>query len=285
MNLDALFASIGAAGWGAADYGALLPHMDQGAREKAEALCPHPATVLVAAFPYYAGDRPGNLSLYARGLDYHLALLQRLEEAAARLRQEDPAGRFVPGADNSPLPEREAAWRAGLGLQGENGLVILPPYGSWVFLGTILTDRTVSNGERAPSSPCLRCGKCVSACPGGALSPGGFRVDRCLSHLTQKKGELPPEEEKLVRAHPLIWGCDRCQTVCPYNAHPLPSPLPEFREELVDSLTSADLAGLTNRQFREQYGRRAFAWRGPAPLRRNLDLRGEKSEKSIDKLF
>lgn len=279
MKLDEYFAAAGAAGWGAASYESLVPYMDQAAREKAEGLCPHPATVLVAAFPYYAGPRPGNLSLYARGMDYHLVLLHRLEMVIRLLRQEEPQGIFVPGADNSPLPEREAAWQAGLGLRGENGLVILPPYGSWIFLGTILTDRSLPVAAKAPSPPCARCGKCIASCPGGALSPHGFCTDRCLSHLTQKKGELPPGAAALVKTHPLIWGCDRCQTVCPYNAGAAHSPLPEFREGLVDTLTAADLEGLTNRQFKETYGQRAFAWRGPAPLRRNLDLQMEKSEK------
>ena len=76
-----------------------------------------------------------------------------------------------------------------------------------------------------------------------------------------------------MKAHPLIWGCDCCQRACPYNASPELSPLPEFREDLVDALDRADLEGLTNRTFREQYGGRAFAWRGPAPLRRNLELK------------
>ena len=151
MKLDEMFASIGAAGWGAVSYEKLLPHMDQAAREKAEQLCPHAATVLVAAFPYYAGPRPGNLSLYARGMDYHLVLLHRLEKAVDLLREEMPHAVFVPGADNSPLPEREAAWQAGLGLKGENGLVILPPYGSWIFLGTILTDHVFPVAAKAPS--------------------------------------------------------------------------------------------------------------------------------------
>ena len=282
MKLDEIFASVGAAGWGAVSYENLLPYMEQEAREKAEQLCPHAATVLVAAFPYYAGLRPGNLSLYARGMDYHLVLLHRLEKAICLLREEMPNAVFVPGADNSPLPEREAAWQAGLGLRGENGLVILPPYGSWIFLGTILTDQTFPVAANAPSPPCAKCGKCIAACPGGALSPDGFQLDRCLSHLTQKKGELPPGEKALVTAHPLIWGCDRCQTVCPYNAGAAHSPLPEFREGLVDTLAAHDLEGLTNRQFRETYGQRAFAWRGPAPLRRNLEWKEQMGRERED---
>ena len=86
---------------------------------------------------------------------------------------------------------------------------------------------------------------------------------------------LTEEETARLRVHPLIWGCDFCQRACPYNAAPAHSPLPEFSTSLVDALENSDLEGLTNRTFRDKYGDRAFAWRGPGPLRRNLGLKEE----------
>lgn len=275
-GLDMAFAAAGAAAWGGLPFSELAADMTAGAVRKAEELCPNPQTVLVAAFPYYAGERAGNLSLYARGLDYHTVVTGRLNTICNFLSEKYKNSRFLPGADNSPLPERQAAWRCGIGLRGKNGLVIVPPYGTYVFLGTILTDVVLELPERTPTPDCVGCGRCLSACPGGALGEDGVEVCRCLSELTQKKGELTAEEEALLKAHPLIWGCDTCQQVCPYNAQPALSPLPEFREGLVDGLSAADLEGLTNRTFREKYGDRSFAWRGPAPLRRNLSLRDEQ---------
>lgn len=269
--LNEAFAAAGAAAWGGLPFSELAADMTEAAVEKATALCPNPRTVLVAAFPYYAGDRPGNLSLYARGRDYHQVVTEKLNTICDILREKYENGVFLPAADNSPLPERQTAWRCGIGLRGKNGLVILPPYGSYVFLGTILTDVELDLEPRTASLDCVGCGKCLAACPGGALGEDGVNLSRCLSGLTQKKGELTGEEEALVKAHPLIWGCDCCQQACPYNASPELSPLPEFREGLVDVLDGADLEGLTNRTFREKYGDRAFAWRGPAPLRRNLE--------------
>ena len=271
--LNEAFAAAGAAAWGGLPFSELAADMTEAAVEKATALCPNPRTVLVAAFPYYAGDRPGNLSLYARGRNYHQVVTGKLNTICDILREKYPNGVCLPAADNSPLPERQAAWRCGIGLRGKNGLVILPPYGSYVFLGTILTDVELDLEPRTASLDCVGCGKCLAACPGGALGEDGVNLSRCLSGLTQKKGELTGEEEALVKAHPLIWGCDCCQQACPYNASPELSPLPEFREGLVDVLDGADLEGQTNRSFREQYGGRAFAWRGPAPLRRNLELK------------
>ena len=271
-GLDKAFAAAGAAAWGGLPFSELAADMTVEAVQKAEQLCPGPKTVLVAAFPYYAGERAGNLSLYARGLDYHTVVTGRLNTVCNFLKEKYENNIFLPAADNSPLPERQAAWRCGVGLRGKNGLVILPPYGTYVFLGTILTDAVLALPPSGPSPDCIGCGRCLSACPGGALGEEGVDLSRCLSELTQKKGELTGEEAALLKAHPLIWGCDCCQRVCPYNAAPALSPLPEFREELVDSLTGSDLEGLTNRTFREKYGDRAFAWRGPAPLRRNLGL-------------
>ena len=271
-SLNEAFAAAGAAAWGGLPFSELAADMTAEAVQKAEELCPNPKTVLVAAFPYYAGEREGNLSLYARGLDYHTVVTSRLNTICNFLSEKYENSRFLPGADNSPLPERQAAWRCGVGLRGKNGLVIVPPYGSYVFLGTILTDAELDLPEHTPAPDCIGCGKCLSACPGGALGERGVEVSRCLSELTQKKGALTAEEASLLKAHPLIWGCDRCQQVCPYNSAPALSPLPEFREGLVDSLAPADLEGLTNRTFRAKYGDRSFAWRGPAPLRRNLEL-------------
>lgn len=275
-GLDKAFAAAGAAAWGGLPFSELAADMAPEAIRKAEQLCPNPETVLVAAFPYYAGERAGNLSLYARGLDYHAVVTSRLNTVCSFLKKKYENSLFLPAADNSPLPERQAAWRCGVGLRGKNGLVILPPYGTYVFLGTILTDAVLELPPRSPSPDCIGCGKCLAACPGGALGESGVDLSRCLSELTQKKGELTAEEETLLKAHPLIWGCDGCQRACPYNAAPALSPLPEFWEGLVDTLTGADLEGLTNRTFREKYGDRSFAWRGPAPLRRNLELRGRQ---------
>ena len=273
--LDSLFAAAGAAAWGGAAFRLLLPFLSTGALEKVENLCPRPRTVLAAAFPYFAGERPGNLSLYARGEDYHAVVVRRLNTVCEALAEQYPGESFFPSADNSPLPEREAAWLAGIGLRGASGLLILPPYGTYVFLGTILTGAALELPERPPAPDCPRCGACRAACPAGAMGEGGPDVSRCLSELTQKKGALTGEETARLKAHPLIWGCDFCQRACPFNAAPALSPLPEFSTDLVDSLENADLEGLTNRTFREKYGGRAFAWRGPGPLRRNLELKRE----------
>lgn len=276
-QLNDLFLSSGAAGWGQCALSDL--ELTDGEREKISALCPNGAGVFIAAYPYYGGNVPGNLSLYARGEDYHRVLTRRLERVCEVLRREYPGRVFLPGADNSPLPETRIARRAGLGILGRNGLVILPPYGSWLFLGTILTDLPLES-PKEPAPDCMNCGACVRACPGGALADLPFDESKCLSALTQKKGTLTEGEAGLLKAHPLIWGCDICQQVCPYNRETAPSPLTDLtgQEEenpYLSSLTEGDLDGLTNKTFKARFGTRAFSWRGPAVLRRNLALKRE----------
>ena len=163
--LNKAFAAAGAAAWGGLPFSELAEDMTAEAIAKAEELCLNPRTVLVAAFPYYAGDRPGNLSLYARGRDYHQVVTGRLNTVCDFVREKYENGLFLPAADNSPLPERQAAWRCGIGLRGKNGLVILPPYGTYVFLGTILTDQALDLPPSAPSPDCVGCGKCAESCP------------------------------------------------------------------------------------------------------------------------
>lgn len=269
-----LWTAAGAAAWGAAALGGLQSFLWEEARARIETLCPGAATVLVAAFPYYAGDDPGNLSLYCRGEDYHQVLSRRLEQVCEGLRARYPACTFVAGADNSPVPELAAAELAGVGRRGRHGLRIVPPYGSYVFLGTILTDLALPSTGPGTDSLCPEdCRRCQKACPTGALTDQGCDVSRCLSDWTQQKGELPQAVEEQVRSSPTVWGCDLCQKACPWNRKAQHTSLPEFRDDLTPSLTLQDLEDLSNKAFRKQFAHKAFAWRGIAPLKRNLELK------------
>lgn len=229
-------------------------------------LIDQPRSVLVALFPYRTDAAPGNLSLYARGRDYHAVIGEALGAAAQDFQSAYPDHHFIVLTDDSPLPEVYAAACAGLGCIGDNGLLIHPEYGSYVFIGTIVTDLSVPTTEQPPTG-CLHCGACQRACP------VDLDKDRCLSALTQQGGTLTDEQAALLRAHPLVWGCDTCQLVCPMNRDAKQTDTPAFRENLIDSLTLDDVDGLTRRQFGAKYPDRAFTWRGPAPLRRNLTLK------------
>lgn len=236
-------------------------------RERLSPFVPQSAVIFLV--PYYAGETE-NLSRYAAAEDYHLYM----RELFARLTVA-PSGsgyRFYGFSDHSPIDERHAACAAGLGMRGDNGLLIHPDLGSFVFIGELLTDAPpdlLGAKEPVPPAPCLHCGACRAACPSGILRGEGTL---CLSAVTQQKGELNEEEKQLLLAGGTVWGCDICQTVCPYNqriiARGYRTPIPFFRENRITRLRAETLAAMDDETFR----RRAFSFRGRQPLARNLEL-------------
>lgn len=206
-------------------------------------------TVICCIFPYKVHQHPPrDISRYAAVPDYHGICLPMLQSAAAALAARFPQNRFEPFCDNSPVPEVYAAACAGLGVRGDNGLLITPRFGSFVFLGEIVTDLEIPCENRF--ARCPGCGKCAAACPRGGLD--------CLSAVTQKKGELSVSERAALRENRLLWGCDRCAEVCPLNRTAACTGLDVFRAGYRDTYTeNEDITG------------RAYAWRGEACIRRN----------------
>lgn len=225
-------------------------------------------SVLSVLFPYRSAgmeEAGRNLSRYACVEDYHMAGGRVLQELAGAMARRIPERAFVPFLDNSPIPEVEAAARCGLGVVGKNGLLLHPRYGSWVFIGEIVTDADFMEAGEEPRG-CPDCGACAAACPGKCL-PGGDRTG-CLSALTQKKGALTEQEEEAVRRGGLIWGCDACQEVCPLNRRAVCEPHPCF---------SSPSTRLTEEGLVNLHGK-AYGWRGAEVLRRNLRIFSEKKE-------
>ncbi|MBQ7624107.1 MAG: epoxyqueuosine reductase [Clostridia bacterium] len=248
----------------------LYPHMTRENAEKARAALPSLRGVICEAFPYFCGREEGNISLYARGEDYHKTVIKRLSEKCEELKSEHPENVFLPYADVSPFPEVLAAVFAGLGVLGENGLLITPEYGSFVFIGIIATDLYEEGGRELKK--CEGCGRCIKACPSGALSENGFCIDKCVSELTQRKGELTFAQEELIKNSPTVWGCDLCQLVCPHNEGIPSTGIEEFSSGVIKSLSREEI-DMSNRAFREKYKDRAFSWRGVTPLLRNFKIK------------
>ena len=224
-----------------------------------------PRRVILFPFPYYWGEhRERNLARYAMAADYHRLAMARLAAAARALSRRFPGFSFVPFTDSSPVPEVEAAARAGLGVVGRSGLLLHPVYGSWLFLGEIVTDLPLPPTGDGRARPCENCGACLGACPSGALGPAGFTLERCRSHFSQKKGELTGWERQQLAHGGMVWGCDRCAESCPHNAHPVPTPLEEFRRGIVSRATWENLPALAKTH--------ACGWRGVRVLERNLAI-------------
>lgn len=184
-------------------------------------------SVISCAIPYYYSlEREPVMARYALGDDYHDVVRRRLEGVAAMM-CDRWGGVTRVCVDTAPLRERYWAVKAGVGFVGLNNQLIVPGGGSYFFLGEILTTLEIDADEPCGLS-CGDCGACVDACPARALDVvrGPLDARRCLSCLTiELRGDLP--EGTCLEGH--LYGCDECQRVCPHNAAPAVSTIPEFR--------------------------------------------------------
>ncbi|CRF28600.1 putative Fe-S protein [Mycobacterium tuberculosis] len=235
---------------------------------------------VAVAYPSKLKDPPrsepgacrGILSRSAWGTDYHHVLRNRLQRVEQWILERVPGARTVSMVDTGALVDRAVAERAGIGWLGKNCSVITPEWGSWVYLGELITDVPFPP-DTPVSESCGDCTLCIDACPTGALvGPGQLNAQLCVSYLTQTKGHI--EDDKLKRKiGNRLYGCDTCQIVCPKNKgihadhHPELEPDPELVKPLLKPLLF-----LSNREFKERFGSSAAAWRGRKPIQRNAIL-------------
>ncbi len=212
------------------------------------------ASVILFAFPYkIKEEKPENISRYAAVPDYHPICKEHLDSFVQILKTAFPNNSFVSFVDNSPIPEVYAAAAAGLGVLGKNGLLITKEYGSFVFIGEIVTDLEIQAENKVEN--CIGCGKCEKACP------VSLNKEKCLSAITQKKQDLTDTEIELIKKSGCIWGCDICSEVCPMNKSKKLSEDQCF----IDGYRHTYI-------YNEDITHRAYAWRGESVIKRNCEL-------------
>ncbi|MDC0706468.1 MULTISPECIES: tRNA epoxyqueuosine(34) reductase QueG [Priestia] len=213
-------------------------------------------------------DRRGIFCRASWGQDYHTVLRDRLQKLETFIKEKVPAAILQSMVDTGELSDRAVAERAGIGWSGKNCAIITPEFGSYVYLGEMITDIPFPP-DKPIEDGCGTCNKCVDACPTGALVTGGqLNSQRCIAFLTQTKGFLV--EEFRSKLGNRLYGCDTCQTVCPENKgkdfhfHPEMEPDPELAKPKLKPLLT-----MSNREFKEKFGHVSGSWRGKKPIQRN----------------
>lgn len=219
------------------------------------------------------GEPRGSFARASWGIDYHHILREKLALLVSFIEQsaEDygiEAGQMVSMVDTGEFSDVSVAARAGLGFIGRNGLLISREFGSYMYLGEILTSITFEP-DPLVDYDCGDCDRCISGCPTQALlGDGSMNAKRCLSYQTQTKTLMPREFRKPMGR--VIYGCDICQIICPYNrgidVHHHPEMEPEG-EVVFPELKP--MLKMSNREFKAKFGHLAGSWRGKKPLQRN----------------
>lgn len=211
----------------------------------------------------------GAISVYARGDDYHAVVKGRLKTFAGWAKAKF-GGEVKVFIDTAPLMEKPLAERAGLGWQGKHTNLVSRGFGSWLFLGSVLTTIELEPDE-PETDRCGQCRACLDACPTDAF-PAPYQIDarRCLSYLTIEHAGPWPEEFR-VAAGNRIYGCDDCLAVCPWNK--FAQGAREMRLQAKDHLNApslAELAGLDEEGFKAMFARTAVRRIGRDRMLRNV---------------
>lgn len=214
------------------------------------------------------GARRGIFARASWGMDYHTVLREKLALLELFILTHIPDAKLRSMVDTGELSDRAVAERAGIGWSAKNCAVITPEFGSYVYLGEMVTSIPFAPSEQMEDQ-CGDCRLCLDICPTGALIEGGqLNAQRCIAFITQTKTMVPDEFRAKIGNR--IYGCDTCQTICPKNKAKANLHQEAFKPdlELVKPLL-IPLLSMTNRSFKETYGHMSGAWRGKNPIQRN----------------
>ena len=259
-----------------------MAYLERGAEKRRDTRLPVPgtSTAIVVAMSYGGAEPSGPVARYARGDDYHDVMVEKLRALHAWLETE--LGSTITGkayVDTGPILERDLARRAGLGWFGKSTMLINPRIGSFFFLGALLVDLPLEPDAPFEADRCGTCRRCLDACPTGALAnERALDATRCISYLTiEQRGAIPVELREGVGD--LIYGCDICQDVCPWNqrfATALPDGSPYSARASVASMDARTLARTLLAMTQEEF---SIAFRG-SPMKR-AKLRGLKRNAAV----
>ena len=276
--------------WLARGYQADMAWMGSPKREDVRALMPEVRSLICVALNYYtphqhsSNPETAKISRYGWGRDYHKVMGKKLKALSMWLQAQEANIQTRYYVDTAPIQDKVWAQRAGIGWIAKNGNVITREYGSWVFLGEILT-----NLELEPDQPhtqhCGTCTRCLDACPTNAIAePFVVDANRCIAyHTIENRAEKLPSE---ITDNLAGWvaGCDICQDVCPWNqSFARETDVADFQpypENLNPQL--ADLADITELQWDRQFRASALRRIKPAMFQRNARVNLNSRENNLE---
>lgn len=222
------------------------------------------SSAIVIGIPYKKINTSGRkkdeayFSSVAVGADYHIILKDKLKFISEYLN--DLGYKFFIGVDNNIYNERYLAYKAGLGFFGKNGMLINDKYGSFFYIGIILTN-ALFEYNKPINKKCYECNKCIESCPTKAISEKYIDGNKCLSYITQKKN-LTKEEETFINE--CVYGCDICQNVCPHNK--------DVEEINAKFININSFLNMSEEEYKNIYKNNSSFWRGKKIIDRNIKL-------------
>ena len=260
--------------WLANGYAGEMHYLERGADLRRDARRPEPGmrSAVVVAMNYGGTQPSGPIARYARGDDYHGVMHEKLDELGRWfVAASSGAARTRSYVDTGPVLERDLARRAGLGWFGKNTNLINPGLGSFFFIGALFTDADLETDAPFEADRCGSCTNCLDACPTRAFTaPRTLDATRCISYLTiELKGEIPTEFRAAIGD--LLYGCDICQDVCPWNvrfSRDVTEPRLRPRADRVDP-DAAGLLALSDHEWRARFGGSAMTRAKRRGLARN----------------
>lgn len=199
------------------------------------------------------------LSRYTYGTDYHKVISHKLEKLLSWIKSVEPGSDGKAYVDSSSILEKAWAKEAGLGWQGKHSIIINKEIGSFFFIGILILNIELEYDESSKKNYCGECSLCIRECPTSAINDD-FTIDarKCIANLTiERRGPVPQELVPFLEGR--IYGCDRCQEVCPWNQKIKITPTPEFSlNPEIAIMKLKDWENLSKEQFRRLFGKSAM---------------------------
>ena len=261
--------------WVEAGHAGTMAYLERRIEERLDPgrLLPGAASIVCVALNYYQGDAGDPswepVARYAWGRDYHDVIAPRMERLAAHLRDASGA-RCRAYVDTGPVLERDMAARAGLGWIGKNTMLLHPALGSWFFIGVLLTTAELACDAPLPDR-CGSCRACLDVCPTQAfVAPYVLDARRCISYLTiEHRGPIDPALHEAIGQWQ--FGCDLCQSVCPWNRKAAVTREPAFLPAAAYPGAESVLA-MSDEEFRRGFAGTALSRPKAAGMRRNAAI-------------